>query len=85
MSGQIVNIDQAKTQLSKLIEVVQSGGEIVIAQSGTPVAKLVPFTPTKRTIAPPGAMAGQIRIDDIFDEPVDDLFECLANGANADQ
>lgn len=77
MSLQTVNIHEAKTQLSKLLEAVQSGEEIVIAKSGTPIARLVPYTPPKRQIAPPGAMKGQIWIGDDFDEPLDELFACL--------
>ena len=76
---QTINIHQAKTQFSKLVEAAQSGEEIVIAKSGTPVAKLVPFTPPKRQITPPGAMAGELWIDDSFDEPIDELFDALAS------
>ena len=74
---QTVNIHEAKTQLSKLLEAVQSGDEIVIAKSGTPIARLVPYTPPKRKITRPGAMKSQIWIADDFDEPVDELFSCL--------
>ena len=77
MSLQTVNVHEAKTQLSKLLEAVQSGDEIVIAKSGTPIARLVPYTPPKRKIEPPGAMKGQIWIGDGFDEPLDELFTCL--------
>ena len=74
---QIVNIHDAKTQLSKLLEQVQSGVDVVIAKSGTPIVRLVPYTPPKRKIAPPGAMEGQIWIADDFDAPMDELFDCL--------
>jgi len=74
---QLVNVHEAKTQLSKLLEQIQSGEEVVIAKAGTPVARLVPYTPPKRTIAPPGAMKGTIWIADDFDEPLDTLFDCL--------
>ena len=74
---QIVNIHDAKTQLSKLLEQVQSGVDVVIAKSGTPIVRLVPYTPPKRTIAPPGAMEGQIWIADDFDAPTDEMFDCL--------
>jgi len=56
----LVNIHETKTRLSKLLEQVQSGEEIVIAKAGRPIARLVPYTPPKRTIVPPGAMAGEI-------------------------
>lgn len=74
---QVVNIHDAKTQLSKLLELVQSGTDVVIAKSGTPIARLVPYTPAKRKIAAPGAMAGKVWIADDFDAPLDDAFDCL--------
>lgn len=40
---QIANIHQAKTHLSRLIEQVERGEEIVIAKAGKPVARLVPY------------------------------------------
>jgi len=74
---QIVNIHDAKTQLSRLLEQVQSGEDVVIAKSGTPIVRLIPYAVPKRKIAPPGAMAGEIWIADDFDAPMDELFECL--------
>lgn len=74
---QVVNIHDAKTQLSKLLEQVQSGEDVVIAKSGTPIVRLVPYVTPKRKIAPPGAMAGEIWIADDFDAPIDELFDCL--------
>jgi len=41
----MVNIHEAKTNLSRLLQRVEAGEEIVIARAGTPVAKLVPHTP----------------------------------------
>lgn len=73
----VVNIHEAKTQLSKLLEQVQGGGDVVIAKAGSPIVRLVPYAPPKRKIAPPGAMEGEIWIADDFDEPIDDLFDCL--------
>ena len=74
---QLVNIHGTKTQLSRLPVQVQSGEDVVIAKAGTPIVRLVPYTPTKRKIAPPGAMEGEIWIADDFDAPMDDLFDCL--------
>jgi prevent-host-death family protein len=39
----IVNVHEAKTHLSKLLEAVLAGAEVVIAKAGKPVAKLVPI------------------------------------------
>jgi prevent-host-death family protein len=61
-----VNIHEAKTQLSKLIDRVAHGEEITIARSGKPVAKLVPFD-RDMTARRPGSMRGRIQIADDFD------------------
>ncbi len=74
---QLVNVHDAKTRLSKLLEQVQSGEDVVIAKAGRPIARLVPYTPPKQKIVSPGAMKGEIWIDEDFDEPVDNLFDCL--------
>jgi prevent-host-death family protein len=41
----VVNVHEAKTQLSKLLERIEAGEEIVIARAGVPVARLTPFKP----------------------------------------
>jgi prevent-host-death family protein len=74
---QVVNIHDAKSQLSRLLEQVQAGEDVVIAKAGTPIVRLVPYIREKSRIAPPGAMEGEIWIADDFDAPVDDLFNCL--------
>ena len=73
----VVNIHDAKTQLSRLLEQVEGGEEVVIARAGTPIARLVSYSAPRRKIAPPGAMAGEIWIADDFDAPVDTLFDVL--------
>ena len=64
-----VNIHQAKTQFSRLVERVAGGEEIIIAKSGKPVARLVPYAP-KRAARRPGAMRGRSRIKKNFDAPL---------------
>ena len=64
-----VNIHQAKTQFSRLVELAASGEEIIIAKSGQPVARLVPYQ-AKGVVSKPGAMRGKIRIKKNFDEPL---------------
>lgn len=63
----LVNIHEAKTHLSRLIERVGRGEEIVIGKAGKPVAKLVPYgeQPGPRSA---GAWAGRVRIAPDFDE-----------------
>jgi prevent-host-death family protein len=64
-----VNIHQAKTQFSRLIELAAAGEEVIIAKSGKPVARLVSYTP-KGAMRRPGSMRGKIRIKKNFDEPL---------------
>lgn len=64
-----VNIHQAKTQFSRLIEMAASGEEVIIAKSGKPVARLVSYTP-KGAVRLPGSMRGKIRIKKNFDAPL---------------
>ena len=70
-----VNVHQAKTQLSKLLQQVEAGETIVIARAGKPSAQLVPINAHPKGIKPPGAMRDQISIGDDFDLPLDGLFE----------
>jgi prevent-host-death family protein len=64
-----VNIHQAKTQFSRLVELAASGEEVIIARSGQPVARLVPYR-AKGAARKPGTMRGKIRIKKNFDEPL---------------
>ncbi len=76
----ITNIHQAKTQLSRLIERVLQGEEIVIGRAGKPVAKLVPY---ERSVQPRqgGQWRGQVTIEDNFDE----LPEAIAAAFRGEQ
>lgn len=62
-----INIHQAKTHLSRLVERAAAGEEIIIARNGKPVAKLVPFVPSLEP-RPIGGMEGKIWMADDFDE-----------------
>lgn len=62
-----VNLYEAKTQLSKLVDEAAAGGEIVIAKAGKPKARLVPLEKAPR-IREPGRWKGQIWIADDFDD-----------------
>ena len=68
---QIVNIHEAKTQFSRLVDAAAGGEEIIIAKAGKPTARLVPmkFVKAKRRF---GGLKGQIRISDDFDAPLPD-------------
>lgn len=63
-----VGMHEAKTQLSRLVELAESGEEIVIQRSGRPVARIVAYE-TRRPIDEAfGALRGQIELADDFDE-----------------
>ena len=70
-----VNVHQAKTQLSKLLQQVEAGETIVIARAGKPSAQLVPINANPKGLNPPGAMRDQIIIGNDFDRPLDGLFD----------
>lgn len=76
---QTINIHEAKTQFSKLIEAVTQGEEIMIAKAGKPAAMLVPVQ-AKKTIRKPGAMKGKIRIASDFDAPLPDDLQAAFEG-----
>ena len=63
------NVHEAKTSLSKLLERVEEGEEVVIARHGTPVAKLVPVLRKKRVL---GSMRGLITAEKKWDAAIDD-------------
>jgi prevent-host-death family protein len=64
-----VNVHEAKTHLSRLLERVEAGEEIVIARAGRPVARLVPLEPVERR-RPLGMYRGRIAMSADFDEPL---------------
>jgi prevent-host-death family protein len=63
-----VNIHQAKTQLSKLIEEASKGESFIIAKAGKPVVRVTALSaPTATQVRRLGFMAGQISVRDDFD------------------
>jgi prevent-host-death family protein len=70
-----VNIDDAETQLARLIAKVEEGEEVVIARRGEPVARLIRTSRSKRA-RKLGEYASRIWIADDFDAPLDpETFE----------
>ena len=65
-----VNIHEAKTQLSRLLEAATRGEEVVIARNGEPVARLVPYSTARRV---PGAARGRGRLTAEFFAPLTDV------------
>ena len=64
-----INIHEAKTHLSRLVDEVSAGAEIVIAKAGKPMARLIPFQrrSSRRKLA---ALAGRFSVPDNFDAPL---------------
>ncbi len=75
-----VNIYEAKTQLSKLIDRAANGEDVVIARNGRPVARLTALTEAKPAIRF-GVLKGKITIADDFDAPLpDEVLAAFENG-----
>ncbi len=81
MDVMLVNVGQAKTDLSKLLARVEAGEAVEIARDGVPVARLVrielPSSVGKRFLAARGSLAGRISLTDDFeftDAELDDML-----------
>jgi len=71
----IINVSEAKTNLSKLIDMAYHGEEVIIAKNNLPLVELVPHKPRKKRKL--GLLAGQIDIPDDFmdeDEEINTMF-----------
>jgi prevent-host-death family protein len=67
----IVNIHAAKSQLSRLLDAVAAGEEVIIAKAGRPVARLVSIE-QKKERRKLGTLAGKLHVPDDFDDPLPD-------------
>jgi prevent-host-death family protein len=65
----VTNIHEAKTHLSKLIERVEGGEEVIIGRAGKPVALLTRYKAPKSVKRKPGAWKGKVWISPDFDKP----------------
>lgn len=83
---QITNISDAKASLSKLVEKVLRGEEVIIGKAGKPVAKLVPFdmetVPRQLGV---GGLEGKIWTADDFDETPDDIIRLFYGDDDEDE
>jgi prevent-host-death family protein len=76
----LVNMHEAKTHLSRLVERAANGEEIIIGNAGKPRARLVPYEP-RRAARRPGSLRGKVELADDFDltsEEILDSFEGLS-------
>jgi len=75
----VVNIHEAKTQLSKLVDQAAKGESFIIAKAGKPLVKVIALdAPTGKKVKRIGFMAGQIKVPDDFDQmfskEIEELF-----------
>lgn len=68
--SRVINIHEAKTHLSRIIDEVAEGSEVVIAKAGKPMARLNPVTPVTRP-KKLGLLKGKIKVPDDFNAPLD--------------
>lgn len=74
-----VNIHEAKTQLSRLVDLAAKGESFVIARSGKPLVKVVALDAPAKTRRI-GFMAGQFTVPDDFDRMFEAEIEAMFNG-----
>ena len=74
-----INVHDAKTHFSRLLDRAQDGEEFLIAKAGRPVARLGPLAgrPKKRRL---GLLDGKLRIPDDFNEPLPDAIVAAFEG-----
>jgi prevent-host-death family protein len=76
-----VNIHEAKTHLSRLVEEAAKGEPFVIAKAGKPMVKVVPLdAPAKRKVRRLGFLEGQFKVPDDFDRMAEDEILALFEG-----
>jgi prevent-host-death family protein len=78
-----MNLYEAKTQLSALVDAAAAGQEIIIAKNGKPMAKLVPFH--QKPLRKPGRLKGKVWMSKDFDAPMPDIEELFERSANDDE
>ena len=72
----MLNISEAKAQLSAVLERVSKGEDILIGKAGKPVAKIVRYEPARRNKRL-GCFKGKIKVADDFDEWPEDIAKAL--------
>ncbi len=79
----IINIHEAKTHLSRLVEDAAGGNEFIIAKSGKPMVKVSPLPSDQSTrVNRLGFMSGEIEVPDDFDTMESSCIEALFEGKN---
>ncbi|MGH8296321.1 MAG: type II toxin-antitoxin system Phd/YefM family antitoxin [Steroidobacteraceae bacterium] len=75
----VLNIHEAKTHLSRIVEEVAAGKEVIIAKAGKPMARLSPVTANvkKKKL---GLLKGKIKVPDDFNAPLADDVQAIFEG-----
>ena len=82
----VVTMHGARTHLSRLVERVEGGEEIVIGRAGTPVAELVPCTAARAEGTGYGAWRGRVWIADDFDDPLPpEILDAFSSASDLDR
>lgn len=79
-----VNLYEAKTHLSQLVKEAAAGREIIIANAGQPMARLMPLVTERKPQREPGQWKGRIWIADDFDDPLPDDILAAFEGKDDD-
>lgn len=74
----ILNVHEAKTHLSRLLDRVEAGEDVIIARAGRPIARLVPIRQGRRLL---GGDQGRVWVADDFDAPLPDSLIASFEGA----
>ena len=77
MAADPVNVYEAKTQLSRLIDRAVAGEDVVISRAGRPMVRLVPVAARSAPHRRPGSARGRIRLAADFDELPSDVLDAL--------
>jgi prevent-host-death family protein len=80
MATLVFNIHDAKTNLSRIVDDVAAGAEVIIAKAGKPMARLVPIEIAARS-KKLGLLKGKIKVADDFNAPLDDDTRGLFEGS----
>lgn len=76
----LVNVHEAKTRLSELLQKVERGEKVIIARNGKPVAELAALAIEKRPIRALGALRGKVSVPEDFDTLMQDEIEEMFYG-----
>lgn len=74
-----VNMHEAKTKLSALVEEALKGEQVIIGKAGKPLVRLVPFQPEKPR--KPGRLKGRIKLASDFDQTPEEVIDAFEQGA----